>query len=271
MIAVQLHGRLGNQLFQYAFAFETAKKLKTSFVFDEFIDHNLISQYFYLDKTHYSTFGRIRKRFKKWRYQVNQMGNKTPEEMFSESHNHCFYKGFFQSEKYFPSIKNQLNDFIKVKEKYIAEFNSKYQNLLNKKYIAVHVRRTDYIDYGSDELGGLNLTLPLNYYNNCFEYIKNIKEYKIVFVSDDIEYTKNLFGLKENYLFEQNNEIIDFLLLKNADIICVANSSFSWWGAYLNQKKDKIVLAPQFWLGFKIKKEYPLKIIPKNWVQIKVI
>jgi hypothetical protein len=268
MIAVQFHGRLGNQLFQYAFAIETAKKLNTSFILDEFIDHNVISQYFNLDKTYISTFGKISKHFTKWRRQVNQIGHESTEEILSDIHNHCFYKGFFQSEKYFSSIKNQLNDLIKVKQKYISEFNKKYQKLLTEKYIAVHVRRTDYLDFGSDELGGLNLALPLSYYNNCFEYIKNIEDYKIVFLSDDLNYTRNLFGPKKNYLFEQNDEIIDFLLLKNADVICAANSSFSWWGAYLNQKKDKIVFAPEYWLGFKVKKEFPCAIIPAGWKKI---
>jgi hypothetical protein len=269
MIAIQFHGRLGNQLFQYAFAVETAKKLKTSFVFDEFIDNNLISQFFDLDKTYYSAFGRIRRRFKKWDYHINQIGHEKPEEILANLQNHCFYKGFFQSEKYFSGIKYQLNDLIKVKQKYLSEFNRKYQKLLSEKYIAVHVRRTDYLDFGSEELGGSNLTLPVNYYKNCFENIKNIEDYKIVFVSDDVESAKNLFGLKKNYLFEQNEEIIDFLLIKNADIVCSANSSFSWWGAYLNQKKDKIVFVPAFWLGFKVKNEFPLDIIPKDWIQIK--
>ena len=68
-----------------------------------------------------------------------------------------------------------------------------------------------------------------------------------------------------NVSLEENSEIIDFQLIMNADIAIIANSSFSWWAAYLNAKEHKIVYAPKYWLGFKVDKEIPEKIMSVNW------
>jgi len=83
-----------------------------------------------------------------------------------------------------------------------------------------------------------------------------------IFISDDLSYIEEEFDyLKEKYI-SKHNDIIDFQFLLNADICILSNSSFSWWGAYLNNKKAT-VFAPKFWLGKK--SELPKHIIPEGW------
>ena len=65
--------------------------------------------------------------------------------------------------------------------------------------VVVHVRRCDYVDFGNEILGGRNMILPNSYYKNSLNQIKDLKDYKIIFVSDDIDYVKNEFGESSNH------------------------------------------------------------------------
>jgi len=89
-------------------------------------------------------------------------------------------------------------------------------------------------------------------------------------VSDDIDFARTEFTHIPNSEFSQSDMITDFQIIMNADVSILSNSSFAWWAAYLNPKKNKIIYCPQYWLGFKVKKEYPENIIPTAWNQIKV-
>jgi hypothetical protein len=100
--------------------------------------------------------------------------------------------------------------------------------------------------------------------------IPDIDDYNVLFVSDDIAFAKKEFGTKENYFFENNEEIIDFQILLNADILIIANSTFSWWAAWLNNKAGKVIYAPNYFLGFKVKKFSPagIKVDSWNWIDV---
>jgi len=184
-----------------------------------------------------------------------------------EATNDTYYEGFFQSVSYFRDCEEIVREEFRIKSRYVREFERKYRSFYrDNKIIAVHVRRTDYLIYGSNFLGGPNMTLPLLYYEKVFRLIENIGEYKIIFVGDDLSEVKSHFAGMKNALFETNGEIVDFQILQNADILVISNSTFSWWAAYLNPKKDKKVYAPVYWLGYKVKKDYPGAIYDKvSW------
>lgn len=260
-------GQLGNHLFQYAFIYSASKKLNTDFLTIYGKTRTTIpriEKYFSLSKrkkkansltTLLLRFVQTLKKNKKI------TGKEIPENILKNLENHTIYEGYMQSEEYFSDYKREVTSLFKIKQAYIDEFHTKYNQILKNKKIVVHIRRGDYKEAGDDFLGGLDLRLPLQYYYQALKEISNINDYIIIFISDDISYCKNNFGHLENATFEANDEIIDFQLLMNADIAIIANSTFSWWASYLNNNINKQIFAPKYWLGFKIKEEYPARIM----------
>jgi hypothetical protein len=279
MIIVNITSRLGNQMFQLAFGYATAQKLKTIYFLDfsKTEKGNLIKKYFKINRLEStSIYNQVISKY----YHIllksgkisnlTQSGFDTPGDILLRSTNNTLYKGYFQSLAYFGDSAKQIKELFEIKPKFKKQFSAKYSAILKAKNIVIHIRRTDYIKYGRDDIGGKNMCLPDSYVPNCLKKIDGIAKYNLIFISDDIKYAKNTYSL--NYpdaKFESNDAIIDLQLLINADILIISNSTFSWWGAYLNSKKA-IVYAPEFWLGFKINKEYPVQVIPPEWNRVNV-
>jgi len=276
MIKVDLLGRFGNQMFQYAFAFATAKIHNTRFLITPTAPFEP-AKYFELDwRTHffYTAFPYNRyfiklfsELFPKYYHQKRFIEDQS--ESVDQQH-HYSYQGYFQSEKYFAPYKNEIKKAFSLKQKWIDEFDKKYGELFKKnKTIIIHVRRTDYLHFEVPNLGGKDLSLPFSYYRNCLKQIPNISDYKILCISDDIGFVKDNLVMDQDISFETNTMITDFQLIQNANIAIIANSSFGWWGAYLNNKAETI-FAPKYWLGFKVNVEYSKDIIPEKFTQVDV-
>lgn len=271
MIITKFEGRLGNQMFQYACALSISKKFQTFFL----IDNSYKSVFFKYFKTRQLDFGFsnkiLLKLFKKTiRNTICQVGDEEVPEIKKLFKNNSYYDGFFQSEEYFEGYKEYLQKKVVIKNKYKALFNSKYEQLFkDNKIIAIHCRLGDYLNWGSDLLGGKNLTLPQSYYQNALSLIDQVEKYKIIIVTDDILNIENRFCFIHDKIIISEDEIIDFQILQNAHLLIISNSSFSWWAAYLNTK-NATVYAPEYWLGFKVKKEYPVGIFSDNFIKIPV-
>ena len=97
--------------------------------------------------------------------------------------------------------------------------------------------------------------------------INEIGESNFVFVSDDMEWVKENFKGENIWYSNFTDEINDFLLMVYSDNIVISNSSFSWWGAYLNKNPNKTIIAPKNWFGPKGPKDIE-DIIPKDWIKI---
>lgn len=282
MIGVVLEGRLGNQLFQYAFAYNTAKKLDEKFYLDESINANLLHLYFnikvnifikivnqvfsikgyklffnhYLKKISYHFFSKI------VTHKTLYFDNKTlPKVNINKLSNKVLYKGFFQSEDYFVESANDLKSLFKIKDCYLHNFRTIWNTIPYQLYtiVTVHIRRGDYINFE-------NSLLEDTYFNNALETLGKGK-YFYIFVSDDIEYVKQKYGHYENKYFSHHSEIIDLQFLIHANICVLSNSSFSWWGVYLNQNNPKVI-APKYWLGDEQKGTLPKNIIKQNWISL---
>jgi len=293
MIGVLAQGRLGNQMFQLAFAYAAAKKLNTDFFIIQ--PDSLCYFVFFEDLIKKSNKNlrkfKFRNFFKKSNIPFSIGGLKQPVSYFSNrmlqknivewnntiDENNYFlkiisdnklYKGFFQSEEYFKDFRNDVVKLFAVKPEFKNNFLTNKKYLTQKEYIAVHIRRTDYIEFGGEELGGYNMTLPVTYYKKCLSLITDLNKYNVVFVSDDLEFVKKKFGNSDSFFFEKNDEITDFQILLNAKKIIIANSSFSWWAAWLNTDPEKIIYAPEYYLGFKVNKYYPagIKVHSWNWI-----
>ena len=275
MIGIKFQGRLGNNLFQWAFGFTLAKKLRTSF----FISGRTgatIFKYFYLR----SFENIINYIANSYFYRVIGYNNvivmpneKEPCKNLSSVSNDCFYEGYFQSEEYFKECSADIKKHFKIKKKYKYSFDKEYGELFkNDKIIVINFRRGDYILYETTHPG---LLLPWEYYEKALELAQNQNSNcKVICISDDITEIEMKYGQERNFIYQkfggEEKDIIDFQILLNADIAIIANSTFSWWGAYLNAKPGKIIYAPKYWLGIKEKKELPLGIMFPEWNWIEV-
>ena len=155
--------------------------------------------------------------------------------------------GFFQSEKYFYDFKEEIKEIFNLP---IHEAKKPTDFLTS-----VHIRRGDYLN-----LQNYHLILPKEYYE---EAIKTF-EGNFIFFSDDIEWVKENFKGDNIFYSETNDELMDLTLMSICDNNIIANSSFSWWGAYLNKNENKRVIAPKNWFGPNGPKDIN-DIYPKNW------
>jgi hypothetical protein len=175
--------------------------------------------------------------------------------------------GFFQSEKYFIHYKKivlKLFSFPKIKDKLLQ----KYLNLIkNKNSVAIHVRRGDYLN--NPKVRYVHGILKEDYYKKSISYLKKRVKNPFFFIfSDDVELVKKTFFFfnKEKFIFIDAKSSINALhLMSNCKHFIIANSTFSWWGAWLSKNKHKIICAPKKWLRAKISTP---DIIPDSWVKI---
>jgi hypothetical protein len=175
--------------------------------------------------------------------------------------------GFFQSEKYFIRYKKivlKLFRFPKIKDKLVQ----KHLNLIkNKNSVAIHIRRGDYLN--NPKARCFHGILGEDYYKKSIIYVKKTVKNPFFFIfSDDVGLVKKTFFFfnKKNFIFiDTKSTINDLHLMSNCKHFIIANSTFSWWGAWLSKNKHKIILAPKKWVRAKISTP---DIIPESWIKI---
>jgi hypothetical protein len=253
MIVTKLHGGLGNQLFQWAATYAAAKKYECEYYFD--------LRYFSNKKIKKSSVD-------KWDYELDKFNIEIKE--FSEPSplpvrydNFCYQSiepnyylyGYWQSEKYFVDYKDEILSILKnyEKEKY---FLDKYK-VLSENTLSLHVRRGDYVRVAP------NNVLSLDYYYNALEDI-NYKNFYILVFSDDLEWCRENFKNFKKISFINENNFDSLIMMSLCKNNIIANSTFSWWGAYLNNYSEKKVIAPQKWFD---SKQYQ-NIIPDEWITL---
>lgn len=169
----------------------------------------------------------------------------------------------------FEDIRSLLLKIYTVREDYIAKPIQEFlERNKNKTTIGVHVRRGDYVFNGvTNKVHGV---LSLQYYYEAMNYLNDKFEQPVFFLfSDDLDWCcKNMNHSNFNLQFIDftNHAIEDFYLLQHCKHNIIANSSFSWWTAYLNQNPNKIIISPKKWLNGEAKNMADL--IPNNWLRI---
>jgi hypothetical protein len=159
--------------------------------------------------------------------------------------------GYFQSYKYWQDHSNIIKKLLSPKIK--SNFN---------KYTALHVRRTDYLIHE----GCYNILSKNNYYEKAME-VCDSKNYLIF--SDDISWCKKNFIGNQFSFSEERRPVIDLANMISCSNFIIANSSFSWWGAFLSKSKGKKVVAPSCWFGPKLRYTHNTKdLIPPNWLKV---
>jgi Glycosyl transferase family 11 len=264
MIAIERRGWLGNNMFQWAFGISASRRLGTRFT----TDHEPLSPIFELDGE-----PSLRWRLRRLRWRAGQRlqqwptveidGDDDPRDVMAGLRDGVRYGGFFQSADYFGAEHDAVRRAFTVRREHRDRFRQEFADLVGADYVCLHVRRRDYLVWG-----GSGIELPWSYFHRCLE-LAGI-DAPAVFTSDDIAAVRAEFASQPGARFEANDPIIDMQLMMHAKVCVVSNSSFSWWGAWLNRHPDKRVLAPQHWLGFKKGREWPCRVIPDNWTQVAV-
>lgn len=243
--------RLGNQLFQIAAAINLAEENMDKVFFPdwEYAKYFKNEGYFFNKDIDFDgTPNTI------WRERQDQF-QRIPY------HRNMAINGYFQSEKYFENSKRLIKKLFEIKD----EYNSVVPKS-DKQTCSVHVRRTDYLSQPE------NFTIldMKNYYVAALNEINRKYGYVRYFVySDDIEWCYDNIGCYLDMEIDcSSSEIQDFSRMKSCDHNIIANSSYSWWAAYLNDNPNKTVIAPKTWFGPNLNSFNTDFLCPSDWIRI---
>jgi hypothetical protein len=168
--------------------------------------------------------------------------------------------GFYQSDKYFNE--ELVRGIFSFKDKHIEYIEDKFGEILEKNTVSMHLRRGDYV--GSEAFPVMSTT----YYIDALEIVEktNSIDHILVF-SDDIEYCKTQFK-DSRYIFVHEEDYMDLAIMSMCKHNIICNSTFSWWGSYLNKNKNKIVISPRKWFTGSLGHRDVSDIFCDNWTVI---
>lgn len=188
---------------------------------------------------------------------------------FNELSKNTALFGYFQNELYFQDIEDQIrHDFTFKKQ--LDSKNTEIANLIqSNNSVSIHIRRGDYLSTNS------NLkVLDIEYYQKAIAHItEKIEDVHFFIFSDDINWVRQNLNI-ENHEYsiidwnKRDESYIDMQLMSLCKHNIIANSSFSWWAAWLNKNNSKIVIAPNTWYKTDEPNNYPIGFIPQNWIII---
>jgi hypothetical protein len=184
------------------------------------------------------------------------------QELFDKCPDGVVLQGYFQTEKYFKHIEDEIRQDFTFKD---AILNPCKEMMWQMDFpIALHVRRTDYITNSAN-----HPPCTLEYYKNALEHFDDDRQ--VIVFSDDPAWCKEqeLFSDDRFMISENEDNRIDLCLMSLCSDYIIANSTFSWWGAWLSVNKDKKVIAPIQWFGTGYTKDHNTKdVTPNGWTRI---
>ena len=269
MIIVRLIGGLGNQLFQYARARHSAEINKT---------------FLKIDLSEFETY-------KLHKYSLNHFdiienfdakGDLLATNEFKEKHFHfdpnyklitdgTLLKGYWQSEKYFVDISEIIRNELKIKTN-ISDLGIEISKLISGSNSAsLHIRRCDYnLGSYSDQILD---ALGIEHYRKAIEKLSAAEKDLVFFVfSDDPQWVKENLKLECPVVYVDHNTAVtnyeDLSLMSLCKHNIIANSSFSWWAAWLNNNPAKKVYAPKRWFNSSVRNIDEKDVIPKAWIRV---
>jgi hypothetical protein len=297
MIISRLNGGIGNQMFQYAlgrhlaYLNNTELKLDISTLSKDNNNNNDLD----IRKFELSAFNIecqiatqkdissfihngliINKYIKKLNHVLglkcvfNETGISFQASIFSNKKN-VYLNGYWQSEKYFSPIKHIIKrDFI-LKNNNLIHLENYISLIKRSNSVSIHFRRGDYVS--NQTTNSLHGICDFSYYKNAIDYIsKKIKDPNFFIFSDDINWVQNNFSISFPTTFIKRNNIDnsyeELFLMSLCKHNIIANSSFSWWGAWLNNNSDKIIIAPKRWFSNESMNNQTNDIIPQNWIRL---
>lgn len=265
MLISRIQGGLGNQMFQYAYGRHLSNKFNLSFHQElSFYDNQgVVVRKFLLDKLENTNINlNIINNGKKFL----RVDDNTPLNIIIDDNNNYYIDGYFQSEIFFKESENIIRLDFSLSEKRKRNILQKYPELTTNT-VSLHIRRTDYITMGRDRdcTNEYYIVQPVEYYKKALDIIGN---YDYLFIiSDDIQWCKNNLKFDNSIFVEGNNDITDMYIMSLCKNNIIANSTFSWWGAWLNSNYNKKIISPIDWYGPKLSQNTD-NLIPNDWIKI---
>lgn len=285
MIVLRMMGGLGNQLFEYALYTSLQQKrtdvrldYRSLFLEMDRINRETIFDVFQLDRPYPSAtgYGNIRKKMDNFISRVCWKLFKT----FQEQEDGCFYpqvlkmqsgwlQGYWQSPKYFADCEQELRERLRFKGELGIEGKQILQKIREATCpVSIHIRLGDYTDEVNNALFG-NICTPA-YYEEAIRRISDLYEDPTFFIfSNEPQKAKELIHVPNCVVVDIHDESVawaDMYLMSRCHHNIIANSSFSWWAAWLNTNKDKTVIAPGKWINGKKTPD----IWPDSWQKIPI-
>ncbi len=274
-IIVNLIGGAGNQMFQYALGYTISL---------------LHGQDLYIDLSSYENYKVRNFELNKFGFDI-KIANQEDCEILNRKHffkkilykdksktfnpkllnikGSAYLKGFWQSEKYFSCMRDEILSLFEFRDKSFIVNHNLLQDIKNSNAVCVNLRLGDYITNETNKR--IHFVCKKDYYTNAIKYMcKNITNPKLFVFSDDIEGSKEFLPDGYDFVFADTaNWQEDMYFMSECKHNIVANSSFSWWAAWLNKNPDKIVAAPSRWYT-KEARVNDKDVVPNNWVKIKI-
>jgi hypothetical protein len=294
MIIIRLSGGVGNQLFQYATGRALSLKNNTqlrldisaydlniepnrSFKLDAFnipSDITIASQQDFKsigvhDPHDTSAIAKIKRKISVMRKKFIREKSSRFEPSIMNCRSNCYLSGVWQSEKYFKEYASYIQSDLTLKKALSVEATALASQITSSNAVSLHVRRGDYVSVQKyTEKHGVQGS---NYYQRAIDKINSevMNPHYFIF-SDDVEWVKeNIAPLTPALTIVSGTknitDIEEMRLMSMCKHNIVANSSFSWWGAWLNPNPKKIVIAPKIWFQSDISSE---DLIPASWIRM---
>ncbi|MDY0365404.1 MAG: alpha-1,2-fucosyltransferase [Arcobacteraceae bacterium] len=286
MLIVNITGGLGNQMFLYAYAKALEQKgYKTKLDISGFETYKLHGGYM-LDKYNISLSVANKNEISRYYKRdllsklLRKLGKKNKKVLIDDSfvfdkkwleiEDDRYIIGYFQSEKYIKEIRDTLLQEFSIKEgisSFTKEIEKEILSIQNS--CSLHIRRGDYLLQQNINIHGFT---GLEYYKKAIEMItQNHKDMQFFIFSDDIEWSKENLNIENVTYIDSKEKRIpheDIYLMSLCRHNIIANSSFSWWGAWLNQNKDKIVIAPKRWFADEKLEKQSIDIVCDGWIKL---
>lgn len=290
MIISRLIGGLGNQMFQYAAAKQLAVingvelKLDISFLqkkTDEYTQRHFelgnfkgdfliasqkeVDSYLkHIDNRFFRVAHRMLPNLFKYTY-IAESGHQFHPEFLKYPDN-TYLNGFWQSELYFKNIAQQIRADFTFNDKVIGLSRNWRDKILNVNSVSLHVRRGDYVSLSSANI--FHGVCSIEYYKQAVQkIIATVGDVELFIFSDDLEWCRqNLVFNMPTHFVNTNDTFQDLYLMTQCKHNIIANSSFSWWGAWLNANSNKLVIAPKQW--FADTSVNTKDMIPCSWIKL---
>ena len=286
MVIVKIIGGLGNQMFQYAYAkaleqkghevkidisaFETYK-LHGGYQLDKYnidLDSSIKDENdkFYKNTFFYKVLRRFGMDFSRRIKEKSLLFDKKLLEIDDNS----YLDGYFQCEKYFKDIREIILKQFTINQdisNYTKEIKNKIQNSQNS--CSLHIRRGDFVNSTNINIHG---ACDIEYYKKAMKYLEEkVVNINYFIFSDDIEWVKENLAIQNAIYIDSKEKRIpheDIYLMSLCKNNIIANSSFSWWGAWLNQNEKKMVIAPKRWFADDKLESQSKDIVCDSWVRV---